>query len=222
MPDIASGQISLGNINTQFGYTANTQIAMATNPIALGAGSYSNNITTMTGFYYTQSGTQQGSKLVGTGATGGARQGYSVSLSSDGNTLAVGGYYNNSFVGATWIFTRSGSTWTQQGSLLIGTGNVGVSQQGGSVSLSADGNTLAVGGYYDNSYVGATWIFTRSGSTWTQQGSKLVGTGNVGSSLQGESVSLSKNGNTLAVGGSSDNTTGFKPVVSIGATWIFT
>ena len=45
------------------------------------------------------------------------------------------------------------------------------------MSLSSDGNTLAVGGYGDDSDIGATWIFTRSGSTWTQQGSKLVGTG---------------------------------------------
>jgi len=33
-------------------------------------------------------------------------------------------------------------------------------------------------GWTDNSGVGATWIFTRSGGVWTQQGSKLVGTGN--------------------------------------------
>jgi hypothetical protein len=45
------------------------------------------------------------SKLVGTGYTGAALQGSSVSLSADGNTALVGGYYDNSGIGAAWIFT---------------------------------------------------------------------------------------------------------------------
>lgn len=160
--------------------------------------------------------TQQGNKLVGTGFSGYAYQGKSVCLSFDGNTLAVGGHGDNSFVGATWIFIRTGTTWTQQGNKLIGTGNAAGSAQGASVSLSSDGNTLAVGGNYDNSSMGATWIFTRSGTTWTQQGNKLVGTGVVGTVNinQGRSVSLSSDGNTLAVGGFGDST-------DTGATWVF-
>jgi hypothetical protein len=159
---------------------------------------------------------QQGTKLVGTGATGTAvQQGVSCALSADGNTLAVGGYGDNSFQGATWIFTRAGATWSQQGTKLVGTGDTGSARQGWSCALSADGNTLATGGYSDDSNVGATWIFTRSGATWSQQGAKLVGTGVTGSATQGISCALSANGNTLAVGGYSDDS-------SIGATWIFT
>jgi hypothetical protein len=150
--------------------------------------------------------TQQGNKLVGTGAVGAAYQGYSVSLSSDGNTAIVGGYVDNGSAGAAWIWTRSGGTWTQQGSKLVGTGAVGAAFQGFSVSLSSDGNTALVGGYNDASAVGATWVWTRSGGVWTQQGTKLVGTGIIGSNaLQGSSVSLSSNGNTAIVGGYSDN-----------------
>ena len=158
--------------------------------------------------------TQQGSKLVGTGAVGAAYQGYSVSLSADGNTAIVGGYYDNSFQGAAWVFTRSGSTWTQQGNKLVGTGNIGAANQGWSVSLSADGNTAMVGGYIDDNYQGAAWLYTRSGSTWIQQGSKLVGTGNVGIASQGTSVSLSADGNTAMVGGPYDNNVG-------GAAWVY-
>jgi hypothetical protein len=47
---------------------------------------------------------QQGSKLVGTGAVGGARQGFSVSLSSDGKTAIVGGRQDNSGAGAAWVY----------------------------------------------------------------------------------------------------------------------
>ena len=159
--------------------------------------------------------TQQGTKLVGTGNSGNSLQGYCVSLSADGNTLAIGGIDDNSSIGATWIFTRSGTTWTQQGNKLVGTGASGNANQGQSVSLSADGNTLAIGGNADNSTIGATWIFTRPGTTWTQQGNKLVGTGAAGNATQGSSISLSANGNTLAIGGLGDDS-------GVGATWIFT
>jgi hypothetical protein len=158
---------------------------------------------------------QQGNKLVGTGAVGNSQQGYSVSLSSDGNTAIVGGYSDNSSAGTVWVFTRSAGVWTQQGSKLVGTGAVGSSQQGYSVSLSSDGNAAIVGGPNDNSSAGAAWVFTRSGVVWSQQGSKLVGTGAVGNSQQGRSVSLSSDGNTAIVGGSGDNG-------GAGAVWEFT
>jgi len=156
---------------------------------------------------------QQGSKLVGSGAVGSSEQGWSVSLSADGNTAIVGGWYDNEGEGAVWVFTRSGGLWSQQGDKLVGMGAVGYAGQGKSVSLSADGNTAIVGGIYDSSFTGAAWVFTRSGGVWTQQ-TKLVGTGTVGHSYQGRSVSLSADGNTAIVGGADDN-------FSLGAAWIF-
>ena len=60
--------------------------------------------------------TQQGNKLIGTGATGNAQQGFSVSLSADGTTLAVGGPADNGNAGAVWILHTMGGVWTQQGS----------------------------------------------------------------------------------------------------------
>ena len=162
---------------------------------------------------YTRSGgvwTQYGNKLVGTGAVGGAWQGYSVSLSADGNTAIVGGPLDNSDHGAAWVFTLSGGTWTQQGSKLVGSDVVGNAQQGLSVALSADGNTAIFVGNQDNGGVGAAWVFTRSSSTWTQQGSKLVASG-----AQGRSVALSADGNTVIEGGNLDNS-------DVGAAWVWT
>jgi hypothetical protein len=129
--------------------------------------------------------TQQGAKLVGTGAVGSADQGYSVALSADGNTAIVGGPGDGvGAAGAAWVYTRSGGVWTQQGSKLVGTGAVGPEVlQGTSVALSADGNTAIVGGPADDSAnstssgIGAAWVYTRSNGVWTQQGSKLVGLG---------------------------------------------
>ena len=114
---------------------------------------------------FTRSGgvwTQQGGKLVGTGAVGEARQGHSVSLSSDGNTAVVGGYADNNLAGAAWVYTRSGGVWTQLGSKLVGNGVIGEAKQGRSVAISADGNTIIIGGFGDNSNAGAAWVFVRS------------------------------------------------------------
>ena len=214
--------------------------------------------------------TQQGAKLVGSGAVGDAQQGYSVSLSADGNTAIVGGStattvalgprgsgrgaeesgpsrepswsarapwgtldkaipcpspptatrpssegtIDNGNTGAAWVWTRSGGVWTQQGTKLVGSGAVGNAQQGYSVSLSADGNTAIVGGNDDNSAAGAAWVWTRSGGVWTQQSTKLVGSGAVGNANQGDSVSLSADGNTAIVGGPGDNS-------GAGAAWVF-
>jgi probable HAF family extracellular repeat protein len=160
---------------------------------------------------------QQGSKLVGTGATGSAYQGHSVSLSQDGNTALVGGYLDNSNAGAAWVFVRNGTTWSQQGLKLVGTGAAGNAQQGYAVALSGDGNTAIVGGNSDSGNIGAVWTFTRNGAVWSQQGSKLVGTGDVATVgvQQGYSVGISSDGNTAAIGGPVDN-------FDAGATWVFT
>jgi Bacterial Ig-like domain (group 3)/IPT/TIG domain len=157
--------------------------------------------------------TQQGTKLVGSGAVGNAEQGRSVALSEDGNTAIVGGTADNAQAGAGWVFVRKNGVWSQQGSKLVGTGAVGKANQGHSVALSANGNTAIVGGSGDNNFAGATWVFVRSGGVWTQQGNKLVGSGAAGL-FQGVSVALSANGNTAIVGGLGDNG-------NAGAAWVF-
>jgi lipocalin len=86
--------------------------------------------------------TQQGNKLVGSGAVGQAYQGRAVALSHDGNTAIVGGYGDNSYTGAAWIFTRSNNVWSQLGNKLVGAGAAGAAQQGYSVALSAVANPL--------------------------------------------------------------------------------
>ena len=158
--------------------------------------------------------TQQGQKLVGSGAVGNANQGRSVAISADGNTVFVGGEGDSNFVGAVWVFTRSEGVWTQQGQKLVGTGAVGLADQGISVAISLDGNTVFIGGEGDSKSVGATWVFTRSGGVWTQQGQKLVGLGASGHSSQGASIASSLDGNTFIVGGPGDSS-------GVGAVWVF-
>jgi hypothetical protein len=74
--------------------------------------------------------------------------GWSVSLSSDGKTVAIGAYDNDgngSRSGHVRIFqwTESTSTWTQVGADIDG--EAAVDWSGTSVSLSSDGKTVAIG-----------------------------------------------------------------------------
>jgi len=94
--------------------------------------------------------TQQGAKPVGTGSAGSdVYQGRAVSLSSDGNTLAVGGFRDNSLIGATWIFSGLYSTLffpSKNDSLCSPIGFVPLLN---AMSLLELGNTRAECGGYD-------------------------------------------------------------------------
>ena len=165
---------------------------------------------------YVRSGTtwSQQAKLVGTGAVGAAKQGTGVAISANGNTAVVGGPADNSSAGAAWVFTRNGTTWTQQGSKLVGSGAAGAAQQGINVAISGDGNTIASGGFADDGYKGAAWAFARYGNSWAQVGEKITGNDYTGAARQGSSLSLSGDGSRLIMGGYQDNN-------RQGAVWTF-
>ena len=164
---------------------------------------------------------QQGKKLVGSGAVGAASQGMSLALSADGNTALIGGPSDSPWdrsvpfglgpAGAAWVFIRNEGGWTQQGEKLVSSGAVGTARQGMSVALSADGNVAIVGGLAGEGGVGTATVFTRNGTVWAQ-GEKLVSTGAVGKSSP--SVAVSADSGVALVGGSNDNG-------GIGATWAF-
>ena len=179
-------------------------------------GGYRDNLNVGAAWVYTRNGntwTQQGSKIVGTGGNY-AQQGYGIDISADGNTIVVGGWADESYAGAVWMFTRTGNIWTQQGGKLIGSNGSNDAYQGKSVAISADGNTVLVGGNNDNNGIGATWVFTSTGSSWAQQGNKIIGTGAIGNAHQGESIALSADANTAIFGGYYDN-------LGAGAAWIY-
>ena len=183
---------------------------------------------------FTRSGgvwTQQGAKLVGncasscanegTGESGEGEFGFYAALSGDGSTALIGGAFDNNKVGAAWVFTRSGSTWSQQGSKLTGGGESEEGQFGVSVALSSDGKTALIGGNGDSSFRGAAWVFTRSGSTWTQQGEKLTPSDSSGLNPNfGDGVGLSSDGSTALIGGGGDNAPGGQ-ATGVGAAWVF-
>mmetsp|Transcript_260 Transcript_260/g.512 ORF Transcript_260/g.512 Transcript_260/m.512 type:complete len:222 (+) Transcript_260:1461-2126(+) len=138
---------------------------------------------------------------------------YYMSISSDGNTLALGIVHysggsalnssNGSFTGAVKVYHKEyeDSSWTQLGDTLTGDGRY----FGNSVSLSGDGKTLAIGDPPGGSTdIGQVKVYRRNdklGSKFELLGATLLG--DRGHPTVGSPVSLSSDGKTLVVGDTS-------------------
>lgn len=150
-----------------------------------------------------------------------ANFGVSTALSLDGSTLVVGST-GDDFKGAVHIFSRSGNSWIEQATILAADG-VANDNFGSSVSVSADGNTIAVGAETD-SYLGSPgsgsgYVFARSGNTWIQEG-RLPSISRVSGGNFGHSISISSDGNTVAVGEDNNGQPGYAGIFTrSGTTW---
>ncbi|MEM6991594.1 MAG: FG-GAP repeat protein [Myxococcota bacterium] len=177
-------------------------------------------------------GWSQEAYLKASNTAAGDRFGESVTLSADGNTLAVGAPEEASAgvgvdanqsddtvesAGAAYVFVRDrAGDWSQEAYLKAS--NTGFNDQFGvSVSLSGDGEVLAVGAHGEGSaapgdeenneadFAGAVYLFERdAGGAW--QDSTYVKASNPGESDQfGIALALSDDGATLAVGASRED-----------------
>ena len=178
---------------------------------------------------------QQQAYLKASNAGEGDRFGAALSLSADGNTLAVGAIeeasaavgINNEqnddsadYAGAAYVFVRSGSLWQQEAYLKAS--NTGEFDNfGTATTLSADGNTLVVGAPEEASAAagingdqnddsqprsGAVYVFVRNTGLWQQQ-AYIKASNSEERDQFGNAVSLSADGNTLAVGASGEAST---------------
>ena len=159
-------------------------------------------------YIYTRSGTSwsQQAQIQASDRQSNDNFGNATSISDDGNTAIIGSPYEDSGAantGAAYIFTRSGTTWSQQAKIqasdLPGGGQFGIS-----VDILGDGDTVAVGAQNANNGAGYAYIFTRSGSSWTQQ--IKIQASNAGPSDQfGCSIAISES--SVVVGAYSEDTT---------------
>ncbi len=163
-------------------------------------------------------------KASNTGA--GDNFGFSVALSGDGNTMAVGAHLEDSSTtgigsasdnlasnaGAAYVFARNGTAWLQQA--YVKASNTGADDTfGAALALSSDGNTLAVGASLEDGSgtgigslsnetaagAGAVYVFIRTAGIWSQKSTVKASNTGAGDSF-GHAVALSGDGNALAVG----------------------
>lgn len=150
------------------------------------------------------------------------RDGYGnpMVMSRDGTTMVVSAPAASSWpnilianAGRVVVFVRDGDDWVQQEQLGASNADTG-DYFGQALALSDDGNTLAVAAWSEQSNAtgingnqadnsadesGAVYIFKRSGTSWVQQA--YIKASNTGVwDRFGSDVSLSADGNTLAVG----------------------
>ena len=128
--------------------------------------------------------------------------GYSVSMSNDGTTVAIGsrgGDGNGSSAGLVRIYQFENDSWLQVGDDIDG--EAADDSSGMSVSMSSDGNTVAIGARYNDdngSNAGHVRVYQLNGNSWVQVGLDIDGEASNDSS--GDSVSMSSDGTTVAIG----------------------
>jgi hypothetical protein len=128
--------------------------------------------------------------------------GFSVGISDD--TAVVGALTDVGNVGlrpgSVYVFTRTGSSWTEQARLVAADGVPG-DALGISVSISRD--TVVAGAGQDqvglNPLQGSAYVFVRSGKSWTQQ-AKLTAPAAHGHAREMFGRSVATTGDTVAVG----------------------
>jgi hypothetical protein len=150
--------------------------------------------------------------------------GWSVSLSSDGKTVAIGAHINDgngTNSGHTRVFqwkagdTSTPGAWVQMGDDIDG--EAAEDMSGFSVSLSSDGKTVAIGAHLNDGGNGSNSGHVRvfqwnagAASTpgaWVQMGDDIDGED--AHTLSGESVSLSSDGKTVAIGAHQNRGNGY-------------
>jgi len=173
-------------------------------------------------YVFTRSGTtwSQQTKLTGDDATSASNFGRAVAVYGD--TVVAGAIGDDAAAanaGAAYVFTRSGTTWSQQAKLTANDAGDG-DNLGNAVAIS--GGTAVIGSYRDTIGAdygqGSAYVFSRSGATWTQQKKFTRLTGEAWDQF-GTSVAIS--GTTVLVGAPSENIlTGAAYVyVRTGTTW---
>lgn len=150
-------------------------------------------------YVFTRSGTTwtQQQKLTASDGASGDLFGFG-SLSGDGNQALIGAPGKNSMTGVAYVFTRSGTTWTQQQELMANDGAGGDFFGAGGGSLNADGTTALISALGKNSLTGVVYVFALTGSTWTQQQELTPGDGASGDFF-GNSTSIGDAGGCTAL-----------------------
>jgi len=135
--------------------------------------------------------------------------GWSVSLSSNGNIVAIGAHKNNrsgAYSGHVRVYENISGVWTQIGEDIDG--EAYRDESGYNISLSSDGSIVAIGAPNNDgngSDSGHVRVYENISDVWTQVGDDINGA--AAGDVFGWSVSLSSNGNIVAIGSprNSDN-----------------
>ncbi|MFC1615692.1 FG-GAP repeat protein [Patescibacteria group bacterium] len=139
--------------------------------------------------------------------------GQSSAINAAGDYIILGAFADDDAgnkSGSAYIFTRSGTTWTEQDKLTASDA-AAEDQFGWSVDISDAGDVAVIGSYLEETApdkaTGAVYAFTRSGTTWTEQ-QKLEANVELDNSSFGYDVAIDSSGDYIVVGVPYDNDNG--------------
>ncbi|ABM02367.1 PKD domain containing protein [Psychromonas ingrahamii 37] len=143
--------------------------------------------------------------------------GYSVALSGDTAVIGAGVSYTvpASGPGAAYVYTRNGTSWSEQAKL---TASDGSTADNFGYSVAIDGDTIVVGARFADGVVtdaGAVYVYTRSGTVWSEQ-AKITASDGQFRDFFGNSLAIY--GDNLAIGAYGDD----NPDADAGSVYIYT
>ena len=165
-------------------------VALSGNTLAVGA--YGHNSGRGAAYIWVQSGTSwtQQAELTASDGADGDYFGEAVDL--NGDTAIVGAPRHNSMQGSAYVFSRSGTSWTQQAELAASDGSADA-EFGAPAVLS--GATAFIGGDFYGP--GAAYVFASTGTTWSQHAKLTASDGGAHEYFAG---SLAVSGSTAIFG----------------------
>jgi len=169
-------------------------------------------------YVYVLSGTIWAEQAKLTASDGAAGDSFGRSVAIDGETIIIGARQdddNGTSSGSAYIYTRSGSTWTEQAKL---TASDGAASDSFGTSVAISGDTVVIGARLDDdngTNSGSTYVYTRSGSMWTEQ-AKLKASDGAAADFFGNHLAIS--GDTIAIGAFFDDDNG----IDSGSAYIYT
>ena len=156
-------------------------------------------------YVFTRSGTTWSQQAKITASDGAVNDLFGIRARIAGDTIIIGALQHNSNAGAAYVFTRSGTSWSQQAKLVASDAENG-DMFGSSIDMTGD--TIIVGAPEEDtgaSGAGAAYIFTRSGTTWTEA-KKIQASDAASNDYFGDFVGIS--GNTVLVSAYGEDTGG--------------
>ncbi|MVO08880.1 T9SS type A sorting domain-containing protein [Flavobacterium sp. TP390] len=208
----ANAQTLIGNsINGSFGEELSFDIAIKDNGdrLIFGSPNYPNNNNGIVKEYSRGNNNWYLTNVIDNDPVEASRFGTSLSISNNGNRVAVGAPFSGFFqpfgIGKVYVYDYNVATseWQQVGNVIEGINTTDLF--GGKVSLSADGNRLAISGYLadvngiTNSGLVRVFQFNSSNSQWEQMGNDFYDNES-GKDFGYRSCVLSKDGSTLVIG----------------------
>ncbi|MEZ5424443.1 MAG: FG-GAP repeat protein [Pyrinomonadaceae bacterium] len=158
-------------------------------------------------YVFTRAGSLWSQEAYLSASDGVANDQFGSSVAISGDVAIVGAYLDdvgtNSNQGSAYVFTRSGTMWTQTEHLTPSDGATG---QSVGVSVAISGNNAIAGSPFDqigsNANQGSAYVFRVLGTGWTQEAQEAA-TDGTGGDLLGSSVAIS--GDTAVIGAPDDD-----------------